>query len=228
MCRSILSLAFAAAVAAFAAVIGPLGAMAGELIAETAAAPHGLTRPWFAQVGVDSGQGQLRDLILYKNALYAQTDKAVVHAIDAETGKTLWMKQVGSPRYPSMPPDANRDLLAVVNGSRLYVLNRNSGDLLYQREIDNSPDAGPVLSAKRVYIPMNNGKLIAYRLVPQDEAKAENAPKAEKEARKRRRVPGPRKKRQPTRSTPRRVACINNWRRRCFANPMGKPWCSPS
>ncbi len=74
-----------------------------------------------------------------------------------------------------MPPDANRDLLAVVNGSRLYVLNRFNGDLLYQREIDDAPDAGPVLSAKRVYLPMSNGKLIAYRLDPQVEGKEEGS-----------------------------------------------------
>ena len=90
MCRPFLSLVFTAAVAAFAAAASPPWAMASELIPETAAAQHGLTRPWFAQVGVDSGQGQLRDLVLYEDVLYAQTDKAVVHAIDAETGKTLW------------------------------------------------------------------------------------------------------------------------------------------
>ena len=117
MCPRFLFLAFTAAVAVFAATLSPLGARAGDLIPETAAAQHGLTRPWFAQVGVDSGQGQLRDLVLYKNVLYAQTNKAVVHAIDAETGKTLWCKQVGNPRYPSLPPDANRDLLAVINSS---------------------------------------------------------------------------------------------------------------
>ena len=102
------------------------------MIPETAAAEHGLTRPWFAQVGVDPGQGQLRDLVLYKDVLYVQTNKAVVHAIDAETGKTLWCKQVGNPRVSELPPDANRDLLAVINGARLYVLDRLTGDLLDQ------------------------------------------------------------------------------------------------
>jgi outer membrane protein assembly factor BamB len=179
MCRRFFPLAFAVVMAALGAAGNSLSA-ASELISETVAAQHGLTRPWFAQVGVDSGQGQLRDLILYKDALYAQTDKAVVHAIDAETGRTLWCKQVGQPKYPSMPPDANRDLLAVVNGSRLYVLNRFNGDLLYQREIEDAPDAGPVLSAKRVYIPMSNGRLIAYRLDPQSESKKEEGQKSKK------------------------------------------------
>ena len=112
------------------------------MIPETTAAQHGLTRPWFTQVELDRGQGQLRDLVLYEGTLYAQTDKAVVHAIDAETGKTLWWKQVGQPQHPSMTPGAGRDLLAVVNGSRLYVLNRFNGDLLYEREIERRARCG--------------------------------------------------------------------------------------
>ena len=150
-----------------------LPAAASDLIPETVAAQHGLTRPWFAQVKIDPSRGELRDLILYKGVLYAQTDKAVIQAIDAETGRTLWWKQVGQSKYPSMTPNANRDLLAAINGSRLYVLNRFTGELLYQKEINGAPDAGPALSAKRVYVPMSNGLMIAYHLDPQTERKEE-------------------------------------------------------
>ena len=120
----------------------PLWAARGELISDTVAAEHGLVRPWFTQVELDRSRGRLRDLVLYDGVLYAQTDKAVVHAIDAETGKTLWWKQVGDPIHPTMPLDANRDLLAVINGSRIYVLNRFNGDLLYEKEIDGAPARG--------------------------------------------------------------------------------------
>ena len=128
---------------------------------------------------MDQGRGQLRDLVLYKGTLYAQTDKAVIQAIDGETGRTLWCKQVGQSKYPSMNPNAGRDLVAVVNGSQLYVLNRFNGDLLYQREISSAPDAGPALSGKRVYIPMSNGRLTAYRLDPQTD-KDDKSPKTKK------------------------------------------------
>jgi outer membrane protein assembly factor BamB len=158
----------------------PLWAARNELIPETTAAQHGLTRPWYNQVAMDHGRGQLRDIILRDGTLYAQTDKAVIQAIDAETGKTLWWKQVGQPKHPSMTPDANRDLLAVVNGSRLYVLNRLTGDLLYEKEVNGAPGAGPALSDKRVYVPMGGGLIVAYRLDPlanpADEAKTTPTP----------------------------------------------------
>ena len=88
--------------------------------------------------------------------LYAQTDKAVVQAIDAETGKTLWSKQVGQPQYPTMSPGVNRDFVAIINGSRLYVLNRFNGDLLWETELAGAPGAGPALSTKRIYVPIES------------------------------------------------------------------------
>ena len=53
MCRRILSLAFlAVACGRVCRREQPaLGGHGGELIPETVAAQHGLTRPWFAQVG---------------------------------------------------------------------------------------------------------------------------------------------------------------------------------
>jgi outer membrane protein assembly factor BamB len=148
----------------------PLWAARSELIPDTTAAQHGLTRPWFTQVELDQSRGRLRDLVLYQGIIYAQTDKAMIHAIDAETGKTLWWKQVGQPKHPSMTPGVNHDLLAVLNGSRLYVLNRFNGDLLYEKEVGGAPGAGPALSAKRVYIPMSTGLIMAYRLDPMAKA----------------------------------------------------------
>ena len=58
----------------------------------------------------------------------------MVQAVDAETGAVLWAKQIGRPDHPSMPLGVGGDMLAVVNGSRLYVANRHNGDILYEHE----------------------------------------------------------------------------------------------
>ena len=136
------------------------------IISETAAARHGLARPWIGQLQVDRSSARLRYLVLYEGVLYAQSDRAMVHAIDAETGATLWYRQVGRPDHPSLTPGAGGDLLAVVNGSRLYVLNRFNGDLLLEKELSGAPGAGPALSTRRAYVPMLSGMLVAYRIEP--------------------------------------------------------------
>ncbi len=147
-----------------------LRAMQTDLIPEETAARHGLTRPWFAQVELDNARAGLRSVALYEGVLYVQTNTGSVHAIDAETGKTLWSKQIGSPDHPSMPLDARGDMLAVVNGSRLYVVNRFNGDLLYEKTCKYAPGAGAALSSKRAYVPSLEGLLGAYLVEPADPA----------------------------------------------------------
>jgi outer membrane protein assembly factor BamB len=153
-----------------------------ELISETAANQQGLTRPWFTQTAVDTGIGRLADMVLFEGVLFVQTDKATVQAIDAETGKTLWSKRVGNPAYPSMRLGVNHDHLAIVNGSRLYVLNRHNSDLLLEKALTDVPGAGPAVSSKRVYVPMVSGKIVAYRLqLPADPMKEGSAKDKDKD-----------------------------------------------
>lgn len=135
-----------------------------ELISETAAARHGLTRPWFTQIEMDRNRTRVQDVVLHEGTLFVQTDHAMIHAIDAETGKTLWAGQVGRPNHPSLTPGVGKDLLAVVNGSRLYVCNRYDGRLLFEIQLDDVPGAGAALSKRRAYVPMISGMVVAYRL----------------------------------------------------------------
>jgi len=157
-----------AAAATFCLVPGDCvtAAYRNELISEPAASRHGLTRPWFSQVTVDQGRARVQDVIYHGGVLYVQTTQATVHALDAESGQTLWTRQVGRPGHPSMPMGVGRDLLGVVNGSRLYVVNRYNGELLHESQINGAPGAGPAISEKRAYVPLANGLIMAYRLEP--------------------------------------------------------------
>lgn len=136
------------------------------IIPETTAARHGLTRAWMVQVRVDRSRGRVTHLLLDRGTLFVQTDRAVVQALDAETGQTLWTSQIGRRDHPSLAAGANDNLLAVVNGAYLYVVNRHSGKLLWKNEIDGAPGAGPALSSIRAYVPLANGRVLAYRLAP--------------------------------------------------------------
>lgn len=143
-----------------------LAARRSEIIPETTAARHGLTRAWFTQVRMDRSRARIQDIVLQDGFLYVQSDRAMVHVINAETGETIWAKRVGRPNHPSMTPAAAGDLVAVINGSRLYVCNRYNGDLLYEIQIDGAPGAGACLSKRRAYVPMVGGLVMAYRLKP--------------------------------------------------------------
>ncbi len=139
----------------------PPAVASGELISAPSAATHGLTSAWFNQIQLDSARGQVayvtlhdavqRDAegLVHNPTLFIQTNQAILHAIDAINGRTLWIAQVGNPRYPSLAPGANNFFVAVANGSSLYVLNRFNGKLLFSTKLPGVPGAGPALSEQR-------------------------------------------------------------------------------
>ena len=148
-------------------------ALNDEIITEAMAQRYGLTRMWVTQAQVNRGQGRLQAVVFYDGVLYAQSNRATLEAIDAETGQKLWSKMIGQPNHPSLPPGACRDLVATINGSTLFVMNRYTGDILYQTLVNGAPGGGPALSSKRAYVPMVNGMVLAYRLEPITDAAKE-------------------------------------------------------
>ncbi|NMC21391.1 MAG: PQQ-binding-like beta-propeller repeat protein [Thermogutta sp.] len=150
-----------------AAVIGASGqvprtAAAADLITHLQARAHGLTTPWFNVAGIDAGSGRLKYVLLDRGTVFALSSRSVLTAIDAETGKTLWTVQVGDPQLLSLKPTTGTHLIAVTNGSTIYVVNRYTGEILWKRELEGTPGAGPAISPSRVYVPRPGGKIESY------------------------------------------------------------------
>ena len=142
----------------------------GGLISHQVAEEHGLTRAWFTQVRLDPGRGRVSHVAfcekdeLNPDTLFVQTDRAALHVIDAETGQTLWVKTVGRPNHPSLPLGVGEKLVSVVNGTRLYILKRADGKLLWTGRVDDVPVAGICMSKRRVFVPTISGRVIAYKM----------------------------------------------------------------
>ena len=49
----------------------------------------------------------MEHITLAGDLLLAQTNKAIVHAINAETGRTMWVQQIGERKLMNMAPAAN-------------------------------------------------------------------------------------------------------------------------
>jgi hypothetical protein len=165
----------------FVAVLGALlttvrqlpAALNDEIVSEATAQRYGLTRMWVTQAQVDHGQSRLQNLLLCDGTLYAQSNRATLEAIDAETGQMIWSKLIGQPSHPSLAATACGDLVATINGSTLFVMNRYTGDILYQTVVDGAPGGGPALSTKRAFVPMVSGMIQSYRLEPITDAAKE-------------------------------------------------------
>lgn len=139
-------------------------AAAGTLISQSSAERQGLVRAWYVQVPVSAARSRIVHIAQHAGTLLVQTNAAMIHALDAETGRTLWSTPTGKAAYPSLAPAANDEQVAVINGSTLYVLDRKTGNLLWDREISGAPGAGPAMSADRVFVPLLNGQIDGYEL----------------------------------------------------------------
>lgn len=139
-------------------------AVASELPTEDELALHGLVRAWFTQVVLDPARGRISDIVVDDGTVFVQTDRAVLQAIDGQTGQSLWVAEVGDPLHPSTTPGLSARIVATLNGSRLMLLDRSNGKVLWETRLSAGAGAGPALSTQRVYVPMVNGMMVSYRI----------------------------------------------------------------
>jgi outer membrane protein assembly factor BamB len=111
---------------------------------------------------VPQPEEQLVERTIPRIAIYAVTDSGRIHAIDGETGRTLWKAAVGNPRYPTESIGANDNVVAAVNGSTIYLLKASTGELVWERKAGGAPGAGPAVTSNLVFVPMTTGVMEAY------------------------------------------------------------------
>ena len=96
-------------------------------------------------------------------SIFPQSE-GLIHAIEGETGKTLWIAQIGNPLYPTTAPAANDEYVGVCNGSTLYVMSAADGSVKFSRPTIGIPGAGPALSHDYIFVPMVSGQMVSRRL----------------------------------------------------------------
>ncbi len=137
---------------------------ANQLVTFEQASKNGLQRAWFAQVRVDPARNLVAYWTLSNNELFALTTSSTVHAMNAETGKTLWIAQIGNSKYPSDGPVTNSNRVALLNGTTLYLLDRGDGHVLWTREVGDAVVAAPVLSDTFAYVAQTSGRVEGFPL----------------------------------------------------------------
>ncbi|MEX0677446.1 MAG: PQQ-binding-like beta-propeller repeat protein [Pirellulales bacterium] len=137
---------------------------AQSLIPQGAASRYGLTRAWYAQVGSPRVTGTLKHVNYDEGMLLVQSSRGMLTAIGAESGRTLWATQVGPRDRSVTEPAANDKHIVVLNGSTMYVVDRASGDIVWQRQVRGAPGAGPGVSRTHVFVPIITGLVEGYDL----------------------------------------------------------------
>lgn len=140
----------------------------GPLVTRSDAARNGLKRAWFLQLGVDTARSEVSRWSLTHDRLYGVTTAGSVFAIDTKSGRQLWWRQISPPGRAAFGPSANEKFVAVVSGSKLYLLDRNDGRTRWVVPLGSAPGAGPALTESHAYVAMVTGRVEAYPLESPD------------------------------------------------------------
>lgn len=160
-----------------------LSAQETPLLSQMELGPHGLMRTWFNQVQIDTRRSNVAHAIVEGGAMFVVTDDGQLHAINAETGKTLWVRNLGNRDSIFMEPSVNSRMVSVLNASQFFVYDRRNGKLLMSGNLSGASSTACEMSENYIYIPLINGRIVVYPLLDRDvqlesdggEARAANA-----------------------------------------------------
>ena len=125
---------------------------------------HGLIPAWFNQIPIDPMRHKALHGILEGGTLFLVSDDAKLHAVDAETGKSLWTRSFGERGMSYLEPAANSRVVAVLNDVELFIFNRKNGKQVFQARLPGAAATGCELSEYYAYIPLMSGRVIAFPL----------------------------------------------------------------
>ncbi|QDU91229.1 Serine/threonine-protein kinase AfsK [Pirellulimonas nuda] len=152
-----------------AALLSAAWAQATPLTPESQLRPAGLERAWFTQTNLDAARNKLQGVTLSGDMLVSLSTAGFVEAFDAETGERLWATRVGNPDYGSLGPAVGQDVIALINGSTLHVLDRKDGRPIISRPVGGAPAGAPAIGKGFVFVPLLSGRVEGYPIEDQGE-----------------------------------------------------------
>lgn len=136
----------------------------GQIISAPLAQRYGLKQSWLAQAQIDRATDQMAGFALEGDGLFVLSQGGTLQALDAETGGTRWIIQLGVRVHPATGPGVGERYVAMTKGSTLYVLDRSTGALVFERSLQQAPMASPAVWGHFVYVPLFNSMIVAYDL----------------------------------------------------------------
>lgn len=124
----------------------------------------GLTRAWWSHAIINPKRDKVEYLTADENRVFVQGSNGVVTAFHIESGKLLWSRPIGLTDRASLPTAMNERLLFIVNGTHLYGVRKENGDVLWDLPLPGQPTSTPAVDEFRSYIGFLDGSVYAFDL----------------------------------------------------------------
>src|SRR5712672_475995 len=117
---------------------------------------------WRAGLPFDGYRDGIATVQNLGDLIIVQSRRGAVAALDPVTGAARWRTAVGLP-YPVTHAVGYSDaVILVANGTRIFGLDRPTGNQLWSVDLAGTPSSPPSANADGFYVVLGNGRLSAY------------------------------------------------------------------
>lgn len=141
------------------------GCLCGTLADEFRAADAGLVREWIVQTPFHSATARLEGIVAGDGLMVVQSGDGGVHAIrtttgpDGRAGTVAWSRSIGGAVGHAWPPTVGSRLVVVASDLAVHALDRETGDIEWDRPTGSLTAAPAVQSGGWVYAPLQTNRL---------------------------------------------------------------------
>ncbi len=121
----------------------------------------------FAARGIKDAEVKVEKFQQPKATLFLMTDSGDVTAVDANTGKTLWLSRVGAGTSRGIGLGVNANHVAVVRGSMVHCLETSTGKELWSKRCGYSVGSSPAVTNEHILVPLTDGRLELFSIASQ-------------------------------------------------------------
>lgn len=100
--------------------------------------------------------------------VFAQTDYAMVHAFDAESGRLLWSAQLGERTGFARGVAANSYAVFVTNANIVHALDKKTGRPIWKQNLNTIPTSSPACDENLALVGLTSGMVVGFNLKTRD------------------------------------------------------------
>lgn len=129
----------------------------------TALGRLGLERAWFGYVPLGPAE-RLIQVSMAEDLIFAQSNRATLHALDAESGQLVWSASLGAINAQAKPVSVNTSSVFATNANSLLQLDRGTGRLVREYKLEAFATSPTAANDDYVVVGLETGKLVGYNV----------------------------------------------------------------
>ena len=123
----------------------------------------GLERQWFAVIPLVETERVMK-IAFTGDLVFVQTDYAIVHAIDAESGRMLWSAQVGERTGFARGVASNSYAVYLTNANMFHALDKKTGRPIWRHNLGTIPTSSPACDEDVAMVGLTSGIIVTLKV----------------------------------------------------------------